>query len=99
MGVIMARQCEITAKKAQFGNKVSHAQNKTRRKFNVNIRSVTLRSDILDQNVRMRIAASTIRTIDHNGGLDNFLLSTSSTKLTPAAVELKKKIKKAQAEK
>jgi large subunit ribosomal protein L28 len=91
----MPRHCELTDKKAQFGHKVSHAENKSKRKFNVNIRSVTLRSDILDRNVRMRIAASTIRTVDHNGGLDNFLLTTSNSKLSAEAVELKNTIKKA----
>lgn len=90
----MAKRCDLTGKDAQFGNNVSHAQNKTRRRFNVNIQQVTLRSDALAQDIKLKIAASTLRSIDHNGGLDNFLLTTANSKLSDKAVTLKRKVKK-----
>ncbi len=89
----MSRTCELTEKRAQFGNNVSHAQNKTRRRFNVNIQNVSLRSDALERDISLNIAVSTLRSIDHNGGLDNYLLTTSNRKLSDKAVSLKKKIK------
>ncbi len=91
----MARRCDLTNKNVQFGNNVSHAQNKSRRRFNVNLHNVTLTSAALKQGVKLKIAVSTLRTVDHNGGLDNYLLTTSNTKLTNKAIALKKKIKKA----
>jgi len=91
----MARRCTLTGKNAQYGNKVSHSQIKTRRRFNVNVQNVSFISEALGQNVNLKVAASTIRTVDHNGGLDNYLLTTSNLKLTDEAVKLKRKIKKA----
>lgn len=95
----MARRCELTGKDAQSGNNVSHAQNKTRRTFAVNIQNVSLHSDALAQDVKLSIAVSTLRSIDHNGGLDAFLLSTNDSKLTDTAKRYKRKIKKANAAK
>lgn len=91
----MARRCTLTGKNAQSGNNVSHSQRKTRRRFLPNVQNVTLRSDILSQNVSLKVTASTLRTVEHNGGLDNYLLNTSSRKLTEEAIKLKRKIQKA----
>lgn len=90
----MARCCELTNKGNQAGNKVSHAQNKSKRSFSVNLQKISLRSEILKENVRLRIAASTLRSVDHNGGLDNYLLTTSNTKLSEEAIRIKRKLKK-----
>jgi large subunit ribosomal protein L28 len=92
----MARRCEITNKGVQSGNTVSHSNRKAKRRFLPNMQQVTLRSDALGQNVRMRITASTLRTIDHNGGLDNFLMTTHSKSLSDEARLLKRKIMKAR---
>ena len=91
----MSRRCDLTGKGLQSGNNVSHSKRKTRRKFLPNLHPVSLLSDILKKSVNLRIAASTIRTVDHNGGLDKYLLSTTDSKLTDKAVKLKRQIKKA----
>ena len=90
----MARRCDLTGRGVQSGNNVSHAHNKTRRRFLPNLQDVTVMSDILGTNVRMRVAARTLRTIEHKGGLDKFLLETANGKLTEEAVSIKRKIKK-----
>jgi len=90
----MSKRCEITGKGVQSGNTVSHSNRKAKRRFLPNMQQVTLRSDALGQNVRMRITASTLRTIDHNGGLDNFLMTTHSKSLSEEARLLKRKIMK-----
>ena len=92
----MARRCAITEKGVQSGNTVSHSNRKAKRRFLPNMTQVTLRSDALGQNVRMRITASTLRSIDHNGGLDNFLMTTHSKSLSEEARNLKRKIIKAR---
>lgn len=92
----MARRCAITEKGVQSGNTVSHSNRKAKRRFLPNMTQVTLRSDALGQNVRMRITASTLRTIDHNGGLDNFLMTTHSKSLSEEARNLKRKIIRAR---
>jgi large subunit ribosomal protein L28 len=91
----MARRCDLTGKGVQAGNNVSHAHNKTRRRFLPNLQDVSILSDVLGKQLRLRLAAKTIRTIEHNGGLDKFLLSTSNTKLTAEAVSIKRQVKKA----
>ena len=91
----MARRCDITNKNAQSGNNVSHSQRKTRRRFMVNVQNVSLESAALNKTVSLRIAASTLRSIDHNGGLDGYLLKTSNAKLSDEAVKIKRQIKKA----
>ncbi len=93
----MAKKCSLTGKGPQSGNNVSHSNRKTRRRFMPNIQPVSFLSEALGQKVKLRVTPSTIRTVEHNGGLDNYLLTTSSLKLTPEAVALKKKIKKAVA--
>ncbi len=93
----MARRCDITGKGVQAGNNVSHAHNRTRRRFLPNVQRTSLMSDALGQMVRMQISTNAIRTIEKNGGLDAFLLGTSNRKLTPEALRIKRRIEKAAA--
>jgi large subunit ribosomal protein L28 len=97
IGSTMAKRCDITKKGVLVGNKVSHSNHKTKKRFEPNIKSISLLSDALGRFVRLNIATNTIRSIDKNGGLDNFLLKTSNTKLGDEALKVKKKIKKALA--
>ena len=90
----MSRACEITGKKHQTGHNVSHSNIKTKRRFMVNLNKVTLFSDSLKRKFRFRIASSTLRTIDKQGGLDQYLNKTSSRLLTDKALKLKKQIEK-----
>ena len=91
----MAKRCELTGVGVQSGNNVSHSNRKTRRRFMPNLHRVSLNSRILDQVFRLRITAATLRSIDHNGGFDGFLLNTNSNKLTVTAQKIKRKVKKA----
>ena len=91
----MARRCELTGKGVQTGNNVSHAKNRSRRRFLPNLQQASMMSDALGQTVKLKLAASTIRTIEHTGGLDAFLTKTPAAKLTDQGVVLKKKVKKA----
>jgi large subunit ribosomal protein L28 len=93
----MSRRCDATGRGVQSGNNVSHANNKTRRRFLPNLHQVTLISDALRQRVRLRLTASGLRTVEKRGGIDAFLLSTPNAKLEPVALKLKRRIKKAQA--
>lgn len=95
----MARKCALTGVGPMYGNNVSHANNKTRRRFVPNLQMVSLMSDALGHSVSLRLTAATIRTVDHNGGLDAYLTSTSDKKLTAKARQLKRQIKKALAAK
>jgi len=95
----MARRCDITGKGVLVGHNVSHANNKTKRRFLPNLQEVTLLSDLLGQSVRLRVTAHGLRTIEHNGGLDRYLLSTRDAKLPEDAKRLKRRILKAQAAK
>ena len=94
----MARRCDITGKGVLTGNNVSHAHNKTRRRYLPNIHKMTLFSETLGS-VRLRLSVSTLRTIEHNGGLDSYLLNTTPRKLTDEAKKLRTRIKRAQAKK
>ena len=94
---IMSRRCSITGKGVLAGNNVSHAHNKTRRRFLPNIQKTTLLSDALGQAISLKLSTNAIRTIEKNGGLDAYLLSTSNDKLTEDARRLKRRIKKAAA--
>ena len=94
----MSRRCELTGKAVMSGNNVSHANNKTRRRFLPNLVNVTLMSDVLNQRVRMRISANALRTVEHRGGLDEFLMKASAGDLSAKARFLKKQIQKKQAE-
>ncbi|MBT6284051.1 MAG: 50S ribosomal protein L28 [Rhodospirillaceae bacterium] len=93
----MSRRCSMTGKGVLSGNNVSHAHNKTRRRFLPNLQVTSLLSDALGEVVRLRLSARAIRTIEHKGGLDAFLLGTSDTKLPEDALSLKRKVKKAMA--
>lgn len=95
----MARRCEITGTGPQTGHKVSHSNRKTKTRFLPNLRNVSYTSEALGRSISLRITAATIRTLDTNGGLDEYLLSTSSRKLTLEAQKLKRQIKKAAAAK
>jgi len=92
----MARRCGVSGKGVQAGNNVSHAHNKTRRRFLPNLQTVSLMSEVLGRTVRLRLAANTLRTIEHKGGLDAYLMGASGSKLTVEASKIKKQIKKAQ---
>ena len=91
----MARRCAITGKGVQYGHNVSHANNKTKRRFLPNLQKTTLLSDALGQLVSVRLSVNAIRTIEHNGGLDSYLLGISDGKLPTEARQLKKRISKA----
>ena len=90
----MSRRCEISGKAVLAGNNVSHAHNKTRRRFLPNIQITSLLSDALGQTVKLRLATSTIRTIEKNGGIDTYLLSTPNKRLSAEGVKLKRRIRK-----
>ncbi len=93
----MARRCPITGKGVQSGNNVSHAHNKTRRRFLPNLQMASILSEALGGPVRLRVTPHGIRTIEHNGGLDAFLLGTRNSKLSVEARRLKRRVKRAQA--
>ena len=90
----MSRRCELTGKAVQSGNNVSHSNRKTRTRFLPNLCQVTLISDALGRSVRLRIAAAALRSVEHRGGLDNFLLKSSDADLSVGAVALKREIVK-----
>lgn len=92
----MSRMCEITGKKPQSGHNVSHSNIKSKRRFLVNLNRVSLESLALKKRFKLRIASSTLRTIDKYGGLDQFLISSSSRSLTEKAIKIKKQISKKQ---
>lgn len=93
----MSRRCAMTGKGVQAGNNVSHAHNKTRRRFLPNLQGTSLLSDALGKTVRLRLSVRAIRTIEHKGGLDAYLLDTADAKLPEEALTLKRKVKKALA--
>ena len=93
----MSRRCAATGRGVQSGNNVSHANNKTRRRFLPNLHQVTLISDALKIRVRLRLTSAGLRTVEKRGGIDAFLLSTPNAKLEPDALSLKRRVKKAQA--
>ncbi|OUS04502.1 50S ribosomal protein L28 [Rhodobacterales bacterium 52_120_T64] len=93
----MSRVCELSGKGVMTGNNVSHAKNRTRRRFLPNLNDVTLASEALGRSFKFRIAASTLRTVDHRGGLDAFLAKSKDTDLSVTALKVKKDIEKAQA--
>ena len=94
----MARRCELTGKAVMTGNNVSHANNKTKRRFLPNLLAVTLLSDTLGQSVRLRISANALRSVEHRGGLDAFLAKAADCELSVRARLLKKLIAKKAAE-
>jgi len=93
----MSRRCVISGKGVQTGNNVSHANNKTRRRFLPNLQRASILSDALGLSVNMRLTTYAVRTIEHNGGLDAYLLGTSDAKLSVDARRLKRRVEIAQA--
>lgn len=93
----MSRVCELSGKGPMSGNSVSHANNKTRRRFLPNLNEVSLISDILGQSFKLRISAAALRSVDHRGGLDAFLAKAKDEELSGKAQKIKKEIAKAQA--
>ncbi len=93
----MARKCEISGTGVMSGNNVSHANNRTRRRFLPNLQVVSLLSDVLGKVFKLKVCSKTLRTIEHNGGLDSYLESTSNSKLTDEAKKIKKAIEKKKA--
>jgi large subunit ribosomal protein L28 len=93
----MARRCELTGKGVMTGNNVSHAHNKTRRRFLPNLQYKSLLSDVLGETVRFRVSTSAIRSVEKRGGLDSYLLDTPDERLSESAQRLKRKVKKARA--
>lgn len=93
----MARRCELTGKGVMTGNNVSHALNRTRRRFLPNLCDVTLISEALDRQVKLRISAAALRTVEHRGGLDAFLLKADDTDLSDRARGIKKEVRAALA--
>ena len=90
----MSRICELTGKGRQIGHNVSHANNKTKRVFLPNLQNVTLLSEKLDRSFKFRVSTQGLRSVEHNGGLVNWLLKTSDDKLSPAALKVKRELKK-----
>ncbi len=90
----MSRICELTGKGRQVGHNVSHANNKTKRLFLPNLQNVTLLSDALGQGYKLRVSTHGLRSVEHNGGLDNWLLKTADGQLSDRARKLKKEIAK-----
>jgi len=93
----MSRVCELTGKGPMTGNNVSHANNKTKRRFLPNLTDVTLGSDILDRRFKLRVSNAALRTVDHRGGLDAFMAKAKDNELSDKALKIKKEIMKAQA--
>lgn len=93
----MSRRCELTGKKPQSGNNVSHAHNKTRRRFLPNLNQVTLVSETLGRSYRLRISAAALRAVDHCGGLDAFLAKAKDAELSDRTLKIKREIQKATA--
>ena len=92
----MSRRCELTGRSVQTGNNVSHAQNKTRRRFLPNLHAMSLISDSLDQSVRLRVSSYGLRTVEKKGGLDNYLVDADDAVLSLRARRLKRRIVKRQ---
>jgi len=92
----MSRRCQITGKGVLTGNNVSHANNKTRRRFLPNLQESSLLSDVLGSSVRLRLCTRAIRTIEHNGGIDAYLFGTPNARLTTDAKVLKRRIARAR---
>lgn len=93
----MSRRCSLTGKGVQTGNNVSHAHNKTRRRFLPNLQVTTLLSETLGEKVRVRLSVSALRTVEHKGGLDAFLLDAKADELPTDLARIRRRIKQAQA--
>ncbi|MEM8791769.1 MAG: 50S ribosomal protein L28 [Pseudomonadota bacterium] len=92
----MSRRCELSGKGVQTGNRVSHANNKTRHRWLPNLQPVTLQSDVLGRSFKFKVAASTLRTVDRRGGLDAYLAKAKDEELSANALKVKKEVMAAQ---
>ena len=90
----MSRRCDLTGKTALVGHKVSHSNRKTKRRFLPNLVNVTMTSDTLSRAVRLRISTNALRSVDHRGGLDAFLVKAKAEELSPRALDLKRAVEK-----
>ncbi len=95
----MPRRCALSGKAVQYGNNVSHANNKTKRRFMSNLQVASVLSDALGHQVRLRLTPRGIKTIEHNGGIDAYVLGTNDSKLSPEMLTLKRRITAAKARK
>ena len=93
----MSRRCELTGKGVLVGNRVSHSNIKTKRRFLPNLNVVTLQSGALGRSFRFRVSASALRTVDHRGGLDAFLAKAKDAELSERALKVKRELEKAGA--
>ncbi|WP_454624002.1 50S ribosomal protein L28 [Bradyrhizobium cenepequi] len=93
----MSRRCELTAKGPQVGHRVSHSNIKTKRRFLPNLCNITFQSESLGRNIRLRVSTNAVKSVDHNGGLDAFLLKANAAHLSPRALDLKRQIEKKRA--
>ena len=93
----MPGRCHLTGKKPQFGHNVSHSNRKTNRRFNPNLQKVTLYSDALRSSVPLRVCTRALRSVQHNGGLDSYLMGTADERLAPEGLRLKRRVRKALA--
>ena len=94
----MSRRCELTGKGVMSGHLVSHSNHKTKRRFLPNLVNVTLLSESLGRSIRLRVSAHALRSVEHRGGLDAFLVKASADDLSPKALDLKRQLAKAAAE-
>lgn len=94
----MSRRCELSGVNRQIGHKVSHSNIKTKREFKPNLVDVTLASDALGQSYKLRITAAALRSVDHRGGLDAYLLKASEDQLSVRAAKIRRELKKKLAE-
>ncbi|MBF86762.1 MAG: 50S ribosomal protein L28 [Pelagibacterales bacterium] len=95
----MSRVCELTGKKVMTGNNVSHAKNRTRRRFLPNLQNISLFSEVLEKTIKFRVSSSAIRTVEKKGGIDKFLISAYEKDLSTSACHYKKLIEKKEAAK
>jgi large subunit ribosomal protein L28 len=93
----MPWRCELTGKTRQIGHRVSHSNRKTKRRFLPNLLNVTLMSEVLGRSVRLRISANALKTVDHRGGFDAFLMAAKDGELSPRALVLKRQVAKKRA--
>src|SRR3954467_15964795 len=93
----MSRRCELTAKGPQVGHKVSHSNIKTKRRFLPNLCNVTFISESLGRNVRLRVSTNALKSVDHNGGLEAFVIKSRAGNLPPRRLDLKRKMEKKRA--
>jgi large subunit ribosomal protein L28 len=93
----MPWRCELTGKTRQIGHRVSHSNRKTKRRFLPNLLNVTLMSEALGKSVRLRISANALKTVDHRGGFDAFLMAAKDSELSARALELKRQVAKKRA--